>query len=197
MGNVGSLSSALYSQGWDPILVSSDINTNEISHLIIPGVGAYDAAMQLLHQKNLTSFIHEFVATGKPIMGICLGMQILSNTGAENAITKGLGLIQGHVAPMKKSNDFKLPHVGWNNLIVHTEHILLDGIKPNVDFYFVHSYCFHAQIEAEKIASTEYLDNFSSIIAKNNIFGVQFHPEKSQKNGLKILDNFCLWDGKC
>lgn len=98
---------------------------------------------------------------------------------------------------MKSSENLKLPHVGWNNISLSQDHILLEGIKKNVDFYFVHSYCFHAHNKSHIIASTEYGNIFTSIIANGNVFGTQFHPEKSQKNGLKILDNFCLWDGKC
>ena len=197
MGNIGSLSNAIYSQGWDPILISSPVELDEISHLIIPGVGAYDSAMNLLSQKKLISFVHNFAAAGKPLMGICLGMQILSSIGSENTPSDGLGLIPGEVKLMQSSKNFKLPHVGWNNINLHQDHVLLDGIKENVDFYFVHSYCIHVNRESHRIASTEYGNVFTSIIAHENIFGTQFHPEKSQKNGLRILDNFCLWDGKC
>ena len=197
MGNIGSLSNAIYSQGWDPILVSKPIDINDISHLIIPGVGAYDAAMRLLSQKNLIPFINQFASAGKPLMGICLGMQILSTTGSENCESEGLGLISGNVRLMSSSENCKLPHVGWNNISLSQDHILLEGIKENIDFYFVHSFCFEAEYQKNIIAHTEYETTFSSIVAHKNIFGTQFHPEKSQKNGLKIIDNFCLWDGKC
>jgi glutamine amidotransferase len=197
MGNIGSLSNAIYSQGWDPILISSPVDLDDISHLIIPGVGAYDSAMNLLSEKKLITFVHDFAESGKPLLGICLGMQILSSVGSENTKSNGLGLIPGEVKLMKSSENLKLPHVGWNNISLSQDHILLEGIKKNVDFYFVHSYCFHAHNKSQSIASTEYGNIFTSIVANGNVFGTQFHPEKSQKNGLKILDNFCLWDGKC
>ncbi len=197
MGNIGSISNAVYSQGWDPILISRPIDVDEVSHLIIPGVGAYNTAMRLLEEKKLVTFIHEFASAGKPLMGICLGMQILSTTGTENSHTEGLGLIPGNVRLMESSENFKLPHVGWNNILLSQEHPLLEGVKENIDFYFVHSYCFETENQKSIIASTEYKSVFSSIVAHKNIFGTQFHPEKSQKNGLKIIDNFCLWDGRC
>jgi glutamine amidotransferase len=197
MGNIGSLSNAIYSQGWDPILISSPLEVNDISHLIIPGVGAYDSAMNLLSKKKLITFVNDFAASGKPLMGICLGMQILSSIGSENTISDGLGLIPGEVKLMEGPENLKLPHVGWNNISLSQDHILLEGIKKNIDFYFVHSYCFHVHNKSQSIASTEYGNVFTSIVANENVFGTQFHPEKSQKNGLRILDNFCLWDGKC
>jgi glutamine amidotransferase len=141
--------------------------------------------------------VNDFAASGKPLMGICLGMQILSSIGSENTISDGLGLIPGEVKLMEGPENLKLPHVGWNNISLSQDHILLEGIKKNIDFYFVHSYCFHVHNKSQSIASTEYGNVFTSIVANENVFGTQFHPEKSQKNGLRILDNFCLWDGKC
>lgn len=197
MGNIGSLSNAVYSQGWDPILISSPETFTDISHLIIPGVGSYSSAMQTLADRKLCDLIIEFVRQGKPILGICLGMQLLSDFGSEGGNSSGFGFIPGNVLPLKKLEGLNLPHVGWNEIVHTKDHPILEGIKPNIDFYFVNGYFFIPDDYEAVVSLTEYGQKFPSIIAKNNIVGVQFHPEKSQTNGLKIIDNFCLWDGKC
>lgn len=197
VGNIGSLSNAVYSQGWDPILISSPENFKDISHLIIPGVGSYSSAMQALAERKLYDLIVGFVEQGKPVLGICLGMQLLSDFGAEGGKSSGFGFIPGQALPLKKPKGLNLPHVGWNEVVHIKNHPILEGIKSNIDFYFVNGYFFNSDDDGVIIASTEYGQKFPSIIAKNNIVGVQFHPEKSQINGLRMLDNFCLWDGVC
>ena len=199
IGNIGSLSSALYSQGWDPIMISREIDFNNISHLIIPGVGSYAATMEELKRKNLIGSIRNFVQQGHPTLGICLGMQLLGFCGVEgtNTTADGLCFIEGEVLPLKKIPNISLPHIGWNEVVFSKDHPVLSGIKDSRDFYFVHSYYFKTLNEDAKIALSTHGQIFPSIIGKDNIIGVQFHPEKSQKNGLKLLDNFCLWDGKC
>ena len=197
VGNIGSLSNAVYSQGWDPILISSPENFKDISHLIIPGVGSYSSAMQMLSERKLYDLIVNFVEQGKPVLGICLGMQLLSDFGSEGGKSSGFGFIPGQALPLKKLEGLNLPHVGWNEVVHIKNHPILEGIKSNIDFYFVNGYFFNLDDDGVVIALTEYGQRFPSIIAKNNIVGVQFHPEKSQKNGLRMLDNFCLWDGVC
>ena len=197
MGNTASVFNAVYSQGWDPVFVSSPIELDQISHLIIPGVGSYGSAMSLLDKKDLLTFVMDFYKAGKPILGICLGMQILSSFGTEGGENSGLDLVKGNVESLKKVEGYSLPHIGWNNIFIKKEHPVLDGIKTSVDFYFVHSYSFHVESDNNLFATCEYSEVFSAIVANRNVIGVQFHPEKSQKNGLKIIDNFCLWDGKC
>ena len=196
MGNLGSISIAIYSQGWDYEFVSSPEQFDLISHLVIPGVGSYSAAMSKLTSMKLIDPIKNFAENLNPIMGICLGMQILSEFGTEGGDTKGLGLIDGQVLTLEKSKQFPLPHVGWNEISIKDECNILGGVKTNVDFYFVHSFFFETD-EENIISLTDYGITFPSIVKKNNVVGVQFHPEKSQANGLKIIDNFCLWDGKC
>jgi len=197
IGNIGSVSNALYSQGWDPVLVSSTKDFKYLTHLIIPGVGSYSAAMRLLLDAGLATAIIDFVSQGKPTLGICLGMQLLSFIGYEGAKTEGLRLIDGEVMPLKKIKGLNLPHVGWNEVTYKREHPVLSGIKSGLDFYFVNSFFFNARNHNDVIACTDYGQSFPSIIGMNNIIGVQFHPEKSQINGLRMLDNFCLWDGVC
>jgi glutamine amidotransferase len=199
IGNIGSVSNALCIQGWDPLLVSSVEDFKNISHMIIPGVGSYAATMERLHEANLVQPIVDFIQKGNPTLGICLGMQLLSLNGLEGAETDtdGLGLIEGEVMHLEKFPGLSLPHVGWNEVAFKRDHPVLCGVKDRIDFYFVNSFYFNIRNQKDVIASTNYGHNFPSIVGKNNVIGVQFHPEKSQKNGLKILDNFCLWDGKC
>ena len=199
IGNIGSLSNALFIQGWDPVLISFAEDFNNISHLIIPGVGSYAATMERLHRTDLVEPILSFIQQGNPALGICLGMQLLGSHGLEGADTKtdGLGLIEGEVLPLKKFPNLSIPHVGWNEVAFKRDHPVLCGVKDRMDFYFVNGFHFNALSEVDVIAFTNYGQSFPSIIGKNNVIGMQFHPEKSQKNGLKLLDNFCLWDGRC
>lgn len=197
IGNVGSLRNALYKEGWDPVFVSAENDFVDLTHLILPGVGAFGAAMAKLTQCGLIKPIKQFVAQGKPLLGICLGMQILAESGSEGGDVPGLGLIRGRVIPIVRREELRLPHVGWNNVTAVARHRVLDGIRNDVDFYFVHSYRFLATNAANVLAETNYGERFPTIIANGNVVGVQFHPEKSQLNGLRILDNFCRWDGMC
>jgi len=168
-------------------------NANEIkslSKLILPGVGAYKDAMEHLNSSDLKSAILDFAKTQKPMLGICLGMQLLFESSEEFGFTKGLELIDGKVIKFDKSKineDLKIPHMGWNK-IINKENPLFVGLK-NPYLYFVHSYHI---ITSEKniIGTTNYGYNFVSAVNKDNIFAFQPHPEKSHNNGLKILENF-------
>lgn len=197
IGNIGSVQGALYSQGWDVEMIYNPRQVQSLTHLIIPGVGSFSNAMGRLEKADLIKPILEHAKQKKPIMGICLGMQLLAKKGLEGGETDGLGLIDGQVIPFKKNNKFRLPHVGWNVMHTQHKHPLLKNIKIDVDFYFVHSYFLDTRSFDEIIGTTNYITEYPSFVAKNNIVGVQFHPEKSQRNGLQILDNFCLWNGKC
>lgn len=196
IGNLGSLRNALYSQGWDTLPASSGDDLDDLTHLILPGVGSFASVMQRLNDSSLTGPIRRFVSSGRPLLGICLGMQLLAEFGSEGGETGGLGLIPGRVAPISGAG-LRVPHVGWNNAHQQRKHPVLDGIRDDVDFYFVHSYRFVADDASTVIAETEYGEPFPSIIGNANIIGAQFHPEKSQTNGLRLLDNFCIWDGIC
>lgn len=196
IGNLGSLHNALYSQGWDAVSVSRPDDLNGLTHLLLPGVGAFLAAVKQLHNRGLFEPIRYFAAKGHPIMGICLGMQLLAERGTEGGDIDGLGLVPGRIIPINAPG-LHLPHVGWNNAQQAQPHPLLKGIPNDVDFYFVHSYRFVVNDARYVLASTEYGEFFPSIVGKGNVVGVQFHPEKSQANGLRLLDNFCCWDGTC
>lgn len=197
IGNLGSLRGALYSLGWDTQTVACPADMTGLTHLFLPGVGSFSTAMQRLHAADLVEPVRRHAAEGHPVMGICLGMQLLADSGAEGGESAGLGLVDGNVSPFEKLPGLRLPHVGWNVLHPQQPHPLLKGIRTDVDFYFVHSYYFNAKSKAQIIGTTEYGLSYPSFVASGNVVGVQFHPEKSQRNGLRLLDNFCLWDGTC
>ena len=197
IGNIGSLRGALYSQGWDTQTVATAGDMAAITHLFLPGVGSFAVAMQRLHAAGLVAPIRQHALDSRPMMGICLGMQLLADQGVEGGASEGLGLIPGMVTPLETDPKLRLPHVGWNVLHPQQQHPLLKGIRADVDFYFVHSYFFNALREADIVGTTEYGMTYPSFVASGSVVGVQFHPEKSQRNGLRLLDNFCLWDGTC
>jgi imidazole glycerol-phosphate synthase subunit HisH len=197
VGNIGSVVNAVYSQGWDSISITRPEDLSSVSHLIIPGVGSFSYIMNRLRELSLDTSICDFASQGSPVLGICLGMQILGDAGSEGVYSLGLGLISGEVNPINRTVGLPLPHVGWNDAVEVNKHPLLDGVKSGVDFYFVNSYCFSATNRKNVILETEYGECFPAMIANKNVVGMQFHPEKSQRNGLRLLDNFCLWDGTC
>lgn len=197
IGNLGSLRHAVLSQGWDVAPVTGPADLDGLTHLLLPGVGAFASAMERLREHELVDPIRQFAATRKPVLGICLGMQLLADRGTEGGATEGLGLIPGEVQPMLQSGALRLPHVGWNEAHQLRNHPILKGIRNDVDFYFVHGYCFDTTDPETALAATDYGVAFASIVGKANVVGVQFHPEKSQANGLRLIDNFCAWDGTC
>lgn len=190
MGNLRSVYNAIESIGTKATLVKSKDDFTDITHLIIPGVGAFASAMMNLKDKDLIQPILSFVASGKPVLGICLGMQLLASIGYEPTETRGLDIIPGSVKKFEIPQ-FRIPHVGWNSIELKRDHYLFEGIKNGVDYYFVHSYFFSPSNESDVLAYTDYGIVFPSVVSCENVTGIQFHPEKSQKNGLKILSNFC------
>lgn len=190
MGNLMSVSNALDYLKLKSIIIEDPEEIKSLSHLIIPGVGAFPYAMEIIRSKELFDPILDFANTGKPLLGVCLGMQLLATHGDEITLTDGLGLISGRVS--KLETNFRIPHMGWNGLNIERDHPILKGVKKDSDVYFVHSYCFQCTNESNVLTSTEYGVSFSSMIAnkEGNVIGAQFHPEKSQKQGLRILKNF-------
>ena len=164
--------------------------------IILPGVGSFDQCMNRIRKiKDLLETLNDLVITKKkPFLGICVGMQILADYGYENQKTKGLSWINGEVKPLKNfldnSQNFKIPHMGWNSLTIHKNNILFNDITTNDQFYFVHSYFFDIHHKKNIICNTQYGINIPAIVNQDNIFGFQFHPEKSGRSGLKILYNW-------
>ena len=196
LGNIGSVKNAVYELGYDYLVLKNEEEFDDITHLILPGVGTYKTAMENFHLSGLEKAFYSYVDSKRPLLGICLGMQILSNEGTEIELTKGLGLVEGKVKRFSDSINLVIPHVGWNTVNRKIDHPIFHNIKPDVDFYFVHSYHFNCKDENNVLATTDYGYDFTSAVVKKNVLGTQFHPEKSQANGLKLLENFCEWDGK-
>ncbi len=202
MGNLHSIEKALQHAAPEvDVQIVSDAKTiQQADRIVFPGVGAIRDCMFALDSSGLSAIIKE-VAKTKPFLGICLGMQALVTDSEENNNTACLNIFKGHVEHFSKNlldakgERLKIPHMGWNQ-VKQKQHPLWDGIPQNSRFYFVHSYYVKPNDESETIATTEYPKEFTSALAKDNIFAVQFHPEKSQTVGLQLLKNFLTWDGK-
>ena len=192
MGNLASVINAFTKVGADARLESDPSKLNQYDKLILPGVGAFRDAMEHLQSNGMDEAVKEFAKSGKPLMGICLGMQLLFQSSEEFGNTKGLGLIEGSVVAFDESNfnqPLKIPHMGWNELFVQKETALFDGLNKEFYLYFVHS--IHAKCDDKNaIGKTNYGYEFTSAVQKDNIYGIQPHPEKSHENGLKIIENF-------
>ena len=173
--------------------ITSDPNTIlNADGVILPGVGAFGDAIKHLKEKNLIDIIHQLVNEGKPLLGICLGLQLLFGTSSEMGSFKGLDLIKGDVILFDVSKVIKVPHIGWNNVdILNLDHFLIQGIPNQSYFYFVHSFYSVPKNEENILGLTKYGDTeFCSIASRDNVIATQFHPEKSSKYGIKIYQNF-------
>src|SRR3989338_4390749 len=160
------------------------------THLILPGVGAFGASMEKIQKKlPLKELKEEIFTKKKPFLGICVGMQVLAETGHEFGEHKVLGWIEGTVRKLNSGN-LPLPHMGWNEVTIQKQSPILKRFPHNPDFYFVHSYVFEVKHDKDIVGTTLYHENFCSVLFRGNIFGVQFHPEKSQKVGKILLENF-------
>lgn len=192
MGNTGSVLNAFRALGHAAIVTKDATLIEDSTHIVFPGVGAFDRGMENLHASGLIPVLSRLVlAAHKPFLGICLGMQMLASIGEEGGVHEGLGWIPGRVRRFHiPEQQFRLPHVGWNDVILDMTHPLFRDIHRPI-FYFVHSYHFVPTDTSTIIGRADYGESFAAVIAKDNIFGVQFHPEKSQRDGLQLLDNFC------
>lgn len=195
MGNKHSVYNALKYIGADAFISSDAYEISRAEKIILPGVGAFGAAMENLQQLGLRDILNEeVIVKGKPFLGICLGMQLLAETGTEKGLFPGLGWIAGDVLKLRPEDDgFKLPHVGWNDIKLVQDSDLFKGLKKERAFYFVHSYVMQLKDSRDLAAESDYGEKFTAAVQKDNIFATQFHPEKSQKNGLIILENFVNW----
>jgi len=194
IGNIGSVFRALKKIGSNPIICQKKSDFFSASKIILPGVGSFNYGMSKLIEKNLYEPLLDSVINKQiPFLGICLGMQMLATKGFENNVeTMGLNLIGGDVNKIRSNNKIKLPHMGWNEVDQSKKVRLFENIKNNKDFYFVHSYAFNPKDKSTISSYSTYGEKFVSSIEKNNIYGVQFHPEKSLDDGITLLKNFLV-----
>lgn len=166
---------------------------NGAEKIILPGVGAFDETISMLDESGFRKVLDkEVLGNNVPVLGICVGMQILANK-SEEGLLPGLGWISGEVKKINKellTQKPKIPHLGWNSIEISKKNLLFDGIDPEEGFYFLHSYYFECSVDNDILSRTFYGKNFASSVNNNNVFGVQFHPEKSHHNGVRLLHNF-------
>jgi imidazole glycerol-phosphate synthase subunit HisH len=189
MGNVGSIVNMLKKMGVESILIDTPEQLLDAQKIVLPGVGAFDNAVKRLMDLELYEAIKQTVQKGIPLLGICLGMQLLGTTSEEGELL-GLDLIPGNILRFESESGIKIPHMGWNS-VQYTPNQIFQNLAEN-KFYFVHSYYFQPTDPNYSIAKTHYGLSFTSVINKDHIYGVQFHPEKSHKYGMQLLRNFSL-----
>ena len=190
MGNTHSVANAFKEISLAPKLTNHAENIKSFDKIILPGVGAFQKAMENITKDGLLQALNEFKNTGKAILGICLGMQLMCSSSSENGLCSGLDWIKAKVEKLPEKEGYTVPHIGWNDVISKQNNVLLDNMDKKNDFYFVHSFCVTQINKHSIIGMTDYTDKFCSAFSHENVFGVQFHPEKSQGAGLQLLQNF-------
>jgi glutamine amidotransferase len=198
-GNITSVARALQNIGQDFVITDETKKLGTASHVIFPGVGAAGEAMAYLREKKINTWLKTYIKTGKPLLGICLGTQIILDYSEENK-TECIGLVAGSTKrfPEKlisEGQPLKIPHMGWNSVKLYRNHPVFKNVSPEAEFYFVHSYYPAPSDEDTILGTTDYGMTFCSVLAKDNLVAMQFHPEKSGRPGLQILKNFCAWRG--
>lgn len=192
VGNLRSVEKAFAATGTEVVVSADERTLRGAERLVLPGVGAFAACMKALRARGFDELVRERVADGTPLLGICVGMQMLFDESEEFGATPGLGLLRGRVRRFE--NNLRVPHVGWNQISAHRPHPLLAGLEDGAFFYFVHSYYCEAEDQGDVLGRTEYGARYASVVAQGGICGVQFHPEKSQTAGLQLLRNFAEGD---
>jgi glutamine amidotransferase len=190
MGNLRSVQKAFEKVGCQAIITSDPEEAARAEKIVLPGVGAFGDAMEELRHRSLVEPIREAIDAGRPFLGICLGLQLLFETSDEGGEHRGLGVLPGAVVRFHVPPPYKVPHIGWNQVRIRRPAPILRGIRDGAHFYFVHSY-YVVPADDEVVAlETDYHRPFCSMVWRGNVFAVQFHPEKSQKDGLQLLKNF-------
>ena len=198
-GNITSVARALQNIGQAFVITDDTKKLDAASRVIFPGVGAAGEAMAYLREKKLDSWLKNYIKTSKPLLGICLGTQIILDYSEENE-TGCIGLVSGSTKrfPEKLTDQgelLKIPQMGWNSVKLRRSHPIFENVLPEAEFYFVHSYYPAPSDETAVLGTSDYGITFCSVLAKNNLVAMQFHPEKSGRPGLQILKNFCAWRG--
>ena len=193
--NLHSVAAGVVKCGHTPVITDRAEEMRHATHLILPGVGSFGDAMTNIRNAGIDAAIRELVVEKQyPLLGICLGMQLLATKGYEGGETEGLNLIAGEVRRLEpKEKSERIPHIGWNQVHIVKDSPLLKDIPTDNDFYFVHSYALQCKDRNAVVAETPYCSSFASVVENGNVFGTQFHPEKSQKLGLKLLENFLTY----
>jgi imidazole glycerol-phosphate synthase subunit HisH len=193
LGNLGSVTKGFRHAGVEVRLSGDPDVLRQADALVLPGDGAFGATMEEIERRGLAGPLREAAAAGTPLLGICIGMQVLFEESEEHGRHVGLGLLPGRVKRFfgdgQEHEDLPVPHMGWNRLRRRQEHALLAGVPDGAHVYFVHSYYCEAQADVQ-IAAAEYGHEFAAIVGRGNVLGMQFHPEKSQAVGLKLIENF-------
>jgi glutamine amidotransferase len=198
-GNITSVARALQNIGQDFVITDNTKKLEAAGRVIFPGVGAAGEAMAYLREKKLDTWLKNYIKTGNPLLGICLGTQIILDYSEEND-TSCIGLVTGWTKrfPEKLTSEgelLKIPQMGWNSVKLRRSHPVFENVLPEAEFYFVHSYYPAPSDDATVLGTTDYGMTFCSVLAKDNLVAMQFHPEKSGRSGLQILKNFCAWRG--
>ena len=188
VGNLRSVEKAFAATGCAAVVSSDENALRQAERLVLPGVGAFGACMNALTERGFDELVRERVAAGTPLLGVCVGMQMLFEESEEFGATLGLGFLRGRVR--RFSDDLVVPQVGWNQIRQRVPHPLFEGIKDAAFFYFVHSYYCEPAEDEVILGKTDYGAAYASVVARENLCGVQFHPEKSQAAGLRLLLNF-------
>jgi len=188
VGNLRSVEKAFAATGCDALISADDDTLRAAQRLVLPGVGAFGACMKALKERGFDRLVLEKAREGTPLLGVCVGMQMLFEESDEFGSTAGLGLLKGSVR--RFGNELVVPQVGWNRIHQKREHVLFDGVGDGAFCYFVHSFYCEPRDEEVVAGETEYGQRYASVVARENICGVQFHPEKSQDVGLRMLKNF-------
>jgi glutamine amidotransferase len=190
MGNLRSVQKGFEKVGHEAIITSDPAELAKADKVVLPGVGAFGDAMAELRRRDLVQPIRDLVASGKPFLGICLGLQLLFDVGFEGGEHEGLGILRGQVVRFELPPEFKVPHMGWNQLTIRRASPLLTGLSDGVHCYFVHSFYVVPADPGVIATETSYSKPFCSSIWRDNLVATQFHPEKSQRDGLRMLQNF-------
>jgi glutamine amidotransferase len=200
-GNLRSVAKALERSGLRVAVVGDGAALPGSDAVVLPGVGAFADAMASLHAKGLADAVRRWIDDGRPYLGLCLGLQVLFDESEEHGATPGLGVLPGRIARFPEQDaeggPLRVPHIGWNQVRFRGAHPVLDGLPEEDVFYFVHAYRALADDPACVVGSTDYGGPFAAAVARANVFAVQFHPEKSQSSGRRLLDAFAGWVASC
>ena len=200
-GNLRSVAKALARSGLEPEVTGDPADVRRADGVVLPGVGAFAAAAASLAERKLADAVRDSIAAGRPYLGLCLGLQLLFDEGDEHGVTPGLGVLAGRVTrfPERDASGARLrvPHIGWNEVRYRGEHPMLAKLGPRELYYFVHSFRAEPASQDVVVGRVDYGGEFAAAVASGNVFAVQFHPEKSQAAGKRLLDAYAAWVAQC